>query len=118
MLQGGRKSVAELRFELLVWGVILVAIGVIYVTLYDVLPSLILFIPGLILLGAAIYQDMQPDWHAGWHTYALAIVVVATGLGGIVSTLLSDVDLPWLVIAIVELGVVLIAKAVYDPSPR
>nr|MBN1229486.1 hypothetical protein [Anaerolineae bacterium] len=117
-MQKEQKTVSELRFELLVWGIILIAGGVIYITVYKALPSLILFIPGLVLLGAAIYQDMQPDWHAGWLTYALAIIVVATGLGGIVNTLMDGVDLPWVVIALIELGVVLVAKALYDPSPR
>ena len=112
------KSEAELRFELLTWGIVLVTVGIIYITLYDILPSLILFIPGLILLGAAVFQDMQEGWRAGWMTYVLAIIIVATGLAGIVNDLLSGVDLNWVVIAVIEFGIVLVAKALYDPTPR
>jgi hypothetical protein len=114
----GRKSTEELRFELLIWGIILITGAVIYVTVYDVLPSLILVIPGLILLGAAIFQDMQADWHAGWPVYVLAILVVATGLAALVNDLTAQRQVPWLVIAIVELGAIFIVKAVYDPTPR
>jgi len=115
----GHKSEAELRFELLTWGIVLLAAAAIYILFRETLPSLMLFIPGLILLGSAIYQDMQPDWHAGWPIYALSIVVVATGLAGIIERLLGgSVELPWLIIAIVELGAVLVVKALYDPTPR
>ncbi|MBN1427437.1 MAG: hypothetical protein JXB07_03570 [Anaerolineae bacterium] len=118
MLQGN-KSTEEFRFELLIMGMVLVVAAVLYVVLPDDLRSLMLFLPGLILLGAAIYQDMQPDWRAGWLMYALAILMVATGLAGIVNMLLGNiVRLNWIVIAIFELGAILIAKALYDPSPR
>jgi apolipoprotein N-acyltransferase len=114
----GNKSTGELRFELLMLGIILVTAAVLYVV-FPNLRSLMLFIPGLILLGSAIYQDMQPDWKAGWLTYALAILMVATGLAWLVNTLLgSAVQLNWIVIAAVELGAILIAKALYDPTPR
>ena len=62
----GNKSTGELRFELLVLGTILIVAAVLYVVLPNDLRSLMLFLPGLILLGAAIYQDMQTDWRAGW----------------------------------------------------
>lgn len=115
----GRKSEAEVRFELFTWGAILVAAAIMYVLFAKILPGLMLFIPGLILLGSAIFQDMQPDWHAGWLTYVMSILMVATGLAGIVNTLMGEaVSLNWIVIAVVELGAVLIAKAVYDPTPR
>jgi len=115
----GNKSTGELRFELFILGIVLVIAAVLYVVLPPNLRSLMLFLPGLILLGAAIYQDMQPDWQAGWLTYALAILMVATGLAGIVNTLLGNaVKLDWFVIAVVELGAILIAKALYDPTPR
>ena len=113
----GNKTEGETRFELLIMGLVLVAAAALYVLFHKTLPSLILFIPGLILLGGAIFQDMQPDWKAGWITYLLAILIVATGLAGIVNSLLNTgVKLPWLIVAIVELGAVLIAKALYDPS--
>ncbi|MBN1309928.1 MAG: hypothetical protein JXB30_00820 [Anaerolineae bacterium] len=118
MLQGN-KSTGELRFELLIVGTVLVVAAILYVILPEDLRSLMLFLPGLILLGAAIYQDMQPDWRAGWLTYALAVLMVATGLAGIVNALLGNaVRLNWVVVAVVELGAILIAKALYDPSPR
>lgn len=115
----GNKSTGELRFEFLVLGLALVSAAVLYVIVPDNLRALMLFIPGLILLGAAIYQDLQPDWKAGWVTYALAILLVATGLAGVVNALLNNaVPLNWLVIAVVELGAILIVKALYDPTPR
>lgn len=115
----GNKSTGELRFEFLVLGITLVTTAVLYVILPDDLRSLMLFIPGLILLGSAIYQDMQVDWKAGWLTYALAILLVATGLAGVVNALLDNaVRLNWIVIAVVELGAILIVKALYDPTPH
>lgn len=115
----GSKTEGELRFELFTWGLILLTGAIIYVTVFPTLPGLILFIPGLILLGAAIFQDMQPDWHVGWLTYLLAIIIVATGLAWVVNSLLgAAVNIPWLIIAVVELGAILIAKALYDPTPR
>jgi hypothetical protein len=115
----GNKSTGELRFELFITGTVLVIAAVLFVVLPDDLRSLMLFIPGLILLGSAIYQDMQPDWTAGWLTYVLAILLVATGLAGIVNTLVGGAThLNWIVISIVELGAILIAKALYDPTPR
>ena len=113
----GNKPEAEVRFELMVWGLVLITAAVLYVTLFNVLPSLMLFIPGLILLGGAIAQDLQEGWHAGAFSYILAIVIIATGLSGIINTLLGDaVTIPWLVVAVVELGTVLLIKALYDPS--
>ncbi|HEC22911.1 MAG TPA: hypothetical protein ENI95_08340 [Chloroflexi bacterium] len=113
----GRKSESEVRFELLTWGAALIAAAVMYVLFRDFLPSMMLFIPGLILLGSAIFQDMQPDWRTGWVTYALSILMVAIGLAGIVNSLMGEVvKVSWVVIAVVALGAVLIAKALYDPS--
>jgi hypothetical protein len=118
----GNKPESEVRFELFAWGAVLVIAAVIYVAIYRVFPPfrpLILFIPGLILLGATIFQDMQPDWHAGWPSYALSILVVATGLAGLFNSLLGPaLKLPWLIVAVVELGAILIVKALYDPTPR
>lgn len=116
---GRNKPEAEVRFELLTWGLLLITAALIYVTIYDALPSMILFIPGLILLGATIFQDMQPDWHAGWLGYIVAVLVVATGLVGIVNQTMGwAIKLPWLVIAAIEMGAVLLIKAIYDPTPR
>ncbi len=116
----GHKPEEEVRFELLTWGVVLVVAAVMYVLFRTTLPSLMLFIPGLILLGSAIFQDLQPDWRAGWPTYLLAILAVGVGLAGVVNSLLGEVvKLPpalWLIITATELGAVLIAKALYDPS--
>jgi hypothetical protein len=115
----GNKSDAEIRFELLTWGAVLVTAAALYVVFNTTLPSLMLFIPGLILLGSALYQDLQMGWKAGWLIYALAILAVATGLAGIVNSLLGEaLKLPWLIVATVELGAILIAKALYDPNPH
>jgi ABC-type uncharacterized transport system permease subunit len=113
----GNKSNDELRFELLTLGIILLSAAVCWVIFRQILPSMTLFVPGLIMLGAAIFQDLQPDWRAGWPTYALAVVLVSTGLAGVVNTFLGEaVKLNWVVITIVELGAILVAKALYDPS--
>jgi hypothetical protein len=115
----GNKSSGELRFELIILGTVLVAAAMLYVGFYSFLPGLMFFFPGLILLGGAIYQDMQPDWKAGWITYALAILLTATGLASLVNSILGNVlTLNWFVIAVVELGVIMIVKALYDPNPR
>jgi len=115
----GKKPESEVRFELFTWGMILVTAAVIYLTVYSILPGLILFIPGLILLGSAIFQDMQPDWRVGWLTYIVAILVVATGMAWVMNSLVgTQMRLPWLVIAAIELGLVLIVKALYDLSSR
>lgn len=116
----GRKPEEEVRFELLTWGAVLIVAAIMYVLFRTTLPSLMLFIPGLILLGSAIFQDLQPDWRAGWPTYLLAILAVGIGLAGVINSLLGEaVKLPpalWLIITATELGAVLIAKALYDPS--
>lgn len=115
----GNKTEVELRFELLTWGLILLTVVFCWVLFRESLPSLMLFVPGLILFGSALFQDMQPDWTAGWLTYILSTIVVATGFVGIVNTLFETVEVApylWLIIAIVQLGVVLVVKALYDPK--
>jgi hypothetical protein len=113
----GTKSTGEVRFELVIVGAVLLVGAVLYVAARAV-PGLMFFFPGLILLGGAIYQDLQPGWKAGWLTYVLAIVLVATGLASVVNTMLGDkVPLNWLVVAVVEVGVILIFKAFYAPHP-
>lgn len=115
----GTKSTGEVRFELVIVGAVLIAAALLYLAFFQTLPGLMFFFPGLILLGGAIYQDLQPDWKAGWLTYVLAILLVATGLGSIINTVLgSVVKVNWLIIAVVELGIILIFKALYDPNPR
>lgn len=116
------KSEAETRFELVTWGMILLAAAVCYVVFRHTLPSLMLFFPGLVLMGSALFQDMQPDWHAGWPTYIVSGLAVALGLAGLVNQLLGGfVEFPpllWLVFVAVELGMLFIIKALYDPTPR
>lgn len=113
----GTKSTGEKRFELVITGAVLLTAAALYVVGYKSMPGLMLFFPGLILLGGAIYQDLQPDWKAGWLTYLLSILLVATGLASIFNTLLGNVvKLEWWIVAVVELGVLLIFKALYDPS--
>ena len=118
----GRKSEAEVRFELVTWGVMLIAAAVLYLIFKDVLPALMLFFPGLILMGSAVFQDMQEGWHAGWPTYIISGLAVALALAGIINRLLGDaIAFPrglWLVITAVELGGLFIIKALYDPTPR
>jgi hypothetical protein len=114
----GNKSTGEVRFELITWGAVLITASILYVLFKNTLPSLMLFIPGLILLGSTIFQDVQMGWKAGWLNYALSILAVATGLAGVVNTILGEViQLQWPVIAAIELGAILIAKALYDPNP-
>jgi hypothetical protein len=119
MLRGSSKSTGEVRFELVVTGSVLVTAALLYLVAYQWMPGLMLFFPGLIMLGGAIYQDMQPEWKAGWLTYVIAILLVSTGLASIINTLFNNVfEVNWLIIAIVELGLLLILKALYDPTPR
>lgn len=116
------KSDAETRFELVTWGVILVTAAVCYVLFRHTMPSLMLFFPGLVLMGSALFQDMQADWRAGWPTYIVSGLAVAVGLAGLVTQLLgSRFQLPpllWVVFTAVELGVLFVVKALYDPTPR
>ena len=118
----GTKPEAEVRFELLTWGIALIVLAVLYVLFWKSVPMLrplLLFLPGLILLGGAIYQDMQPEWRVGWPYYALAILVVATGLAGLINGMMGNlVNVPWWIVIIVELGAIFIVKALYDPTPR
>lgn len=116
----GRKPEQEVRHELIIWGVVLIVAALLYVTTYQSFPSLMLFIPGLILLGSAIFQDLQAGWHAGWFSYVSSILMVALGLAGIVNSLLAPEGtsvLPWWIVAVVLLGAVLIVKSVFDPTP-
>lgn len=115
----GNKSTGEIRFELLTWGSMLLTGSVMYIIFKGTpLISTILFLPGLVLLGSTLFQDFQMGWKAGWLNYVMAILAVATGLAGIVNGLVGGVNLPWVVIALVELGAILIVKALYDPNPR
>lgn len=118
----GNKPEAEARFELVTWGVILLVAAVCYVLFRQILPPLMLFFPGLVLMGSALFQDMQPDWHAGWPTYIVSGLAVAIGLAGTLTQLLGEnISFPpfmWLVITAVELGALFVIKALYDPTPR
>ncbi len=115
MLRGNKNEI-EFRFELLTWGIVLLSGAAMWILFRQVFPSLVLFVPGLVLLGSAIFQDMQTDMQAGWFAYALAIIVVAIGLAGIVNTLFENVvNVNWLILTIVILGAVFVAKALYDP---
>jgi hypothetical protein len=118
-MRRGRKSDAEVRFELLTWGAILVSGSLLFYFFYPTMPSLIILIPGIILCASTIYQDLQFDWKVTWLDYTVGGVAVATGLAGLLNTLFGDrFHLNWLVITILELGGILIIKALYDPSPR
>ncbi len=117
MLQGN-KSAGEIRFELVTLGAMLVVGALLYVALPSNLHSLVIFFPGLILLGSAIYQDLQPGWKAGWLTYVVAILAVAVGITGLINDLFQGPVKGnlWLIISLAMLGVILIFKALYDPS--
>ena len=57
----------------------------------------------------------------GWLLYALGVRPFAgrPGMAWVMNSLVgTQMRLPWLVIAAIELGLVLIVKALYDPSPR
>jgi len=121
MLRGSNysKSPGETRFELVITGSVLLTAAVLFVTTYSYMPGFMLFFPGLILLGGAIYQSIQPGWKAGWLTYLVAVLLVATGLASIVNRLLGEViHLQWYIVAVVEMGILLILKALYDPNPN
>ena len=122
MLRGGtKKSGNEIRFELVVLGVMLVVGAICFVAFQSApaLQPLVVFFPGLILLGGCVYQTVTPGWKAGWITYVIAILLLAIGLAGLINAQLGDiVRVDWWIIAIVSLGVVLIFKALYDPNPR
>ncbi len=117
----GKKSPAETRFELVTLGAMLIVGAALYVALQSTpnLQPLVLFFPGLILLGSAIYQTITPDWKAGWLTYVIAILLVAIGLAGLINSILGEiVHVQWYIIALVALGVTLIFKALYAPNPN
>lgn len=117
----GVKSPGETRFELVTTGVVLIVGAVLYVatTSTPTLQPLILFFPGLILLGSAVFQTITPDWRAGWLTYVIAILLMAIGLAGLINGIMGEViKIQWWIIAIVALGVVLIFKALYAPNPN
>src|SRR5215208_4701848 len=114
----GKKSTGEIRFELITWGAILISGAIMYVMFRGTsLESLILFIPGLVLLGSTLYQDIQLGWKAGWLGYALSVLAVAVGLAGVINGVMGGPAVPWLIVALVIMGAILIAKALYDPNP-
>jgi hypothetical protein len=114
----GKKSSGEIRFELITWGAILITGAIMYVMFRGTsLESLILFIPGLVLLGSTLYQDIQLGWKAGWLGYALSVLAVAVGLAGVINGVMGGPAVPWLIVALVIMGAILIAKALYDPNP-
>lgn len=114
----GKKSSGEIRFELITWGAILITGAIMYVMFRGTsLESLILFIPGLVLLGSTLYQDIQLGWKAGWLGYALSVLAVAVGLAGVINGVMGGPTVPWLIVALVIMGAILIAKALYDPNP-
>jgi len=116
----GSKSSGEVRFELVVMGAMLMVGAVMFVLFQNdnTLQPLVLFFPGLILLGGAIYQTVTPGYKAGWITYVIAILLVAIGLAGLINGVMGGATVQWWIVAIVAFGAVLIFKALYDPNPR
>ena len=122
MLRGGSsKSANEVRFELVVLGSMLV-VGVLMYVAFQKTPELqplVIFFPGLILLGGCVYQTVTPNWKAGTLTYVIAILLLSIGLAGLINSQLGEVvRVDWWIVAIASLGVILIFKALYDPNPR
>lgn len=122
MLRSNRtKSDAEIRFELIIMGVMLVSAAILYLVFRNTpyVGSMFL-IPGLIFLGSAIFQDLQEGWRSGWLAYALAIILISTGVVNIVNAVTGGQVSAgvWVMILAVEVGAVFIAKAIYDPNIR
>ena len=61
---------------------------------------------GAILLGSALYQRLR-GWHAGVVTWVVGAVLVGMGIGELSST----ADIPWFGIAVVLVGLWLLARA-------
>jgi hypothetical protein len=61
---------------------------------------------GAILLGSALYQRLR-GWHAGLVTWVVGAILVGMGIGD----LSSSADIPWFGIAVVLLGLWLLARA-------
>ena len=61
---------------------------------------------GGILLGSALYQRLRA-WHAGLVTWVVGAILVGMGIGD----LTSSADIPWFGIAVVLLGLWLLARA-------
>jgi hypothetical protein len=61
---------------------------------------------GIILLGSALYQRLR-GWHAGIATWVIGAVLVGIGIGDLSST----GDVPWFGIAVILVGLWLLARA-------
>lgn len=115
LLRESPKSQEEKRWELLTWGIVLICVAVIYAIMQR-FSYFMLLVAGTTLLLSTVYQDMREGWRVSWLTYALAIVILGTGVAGVVNELTGDiVQIKWWVVVLVELGAVFIVKAFYDP---
>jgi hypothetical protein len=47
----------------------------------------------------------------------MSVLAVAVGLAGVINGVIGGPPVPWLIVAIVIMGAILIAKALYDPNP-
>jgi len=61
---------------------------------------------GAILLGSAFYQRVR-GWHGGVVTWVVGAVLVGVGIGN----LSSNADIPWFGIAVILVGLWLLARA-------
>jgi hypothetical protein len=61
---------------------------------------------GVVLLGSAFYQRLR-GWHAGVVTWAVGAILVGIGIGD----LSSDANIPWFGIAVILVGLWLLARA-------
>lgn len=111
------KSESEKRFELAAWGLGLVLFAIAWIFFDKSLPGLMAFLPGVIILGSALYQDVQEGWSASPMTYFIGIVMTAVGITSLISTFLGDViHLNWVVVSIALMGSGLLIKAFKDLS--
>lgn len=66
---------------------------------------------GAILIGSGVYQRMR-RWHAGLVTWVVGAILLGIGIGD----LGYDGDVPWFGIAVVLVGLWLVARALRRPA--
>lgn len=111
------RSENEKRFELAAWGLALLLFAVAWIFFDKTLPGLMTFLPGVIIVGSALYQDIQEGWSASPVTYFMGIIMTAVGITSLISSFLGDViHLNWVVVSIAIMGTGLLIKAFKDLS--
>lgn len=111
------KTEEEKRFELATWGTALVLFALVWILFADTLPGLMMFMPGIVILGSALYQDIQKTWSSNLISYLTGILMTAVGLTSLVSTFMGDIiQLNWVIVSIAIMGAALVIKAFRDMS--